>query len=126
MKIKVYRNLSKAETFSCKPKDFKENRFIEIESLKVLFGLSHKFSFDSNDRYLYSNVPDIKGNVIIQANVIGSSRKSRMGQEFYNYLTDCSIYLYPIKVHLSSLEKLYCLLFTLGFVNRLISLIMKD
>lgn len=85
MKIKVYRNLSKAETFSCKPKDFKENRFIEIDSLKVLFGLNHKFYFDSKDRYCYSNVPDIQGNVIIQANVIGSSRKSNIGvQKLFN------------------------------------------
>lgn len=94
MKIERFRNVSKSEMFPCSAKEIKVSRLCEIESLRVLFGLNHRFNFNLWDY----KIPNIEGRIIAEARVESSINSNKNNTEFYKYFSECTLYLFPIKI----------------------------
>ncbi len=97
MKIEWFRNVSKSEMFPCSAKEIKLSRLCEIESVRVIFGLQHRFRFSTWDNYNYK-IPNIQGKVIAEAKVESSINSNKNNTEFYKYFSECTLYLFPIKI----------------------------
>ncbi len=98
MKIKVYRKLPVSEIYPCNSRDIKELKFEQLHSFSVSFGLNPEYSLDRFDKKY--KFPTIRGQVIAYANIMGSDRYKNIlnDSSFNTALTECSLYIYPIKV----------------------------